>query len=197
MREKEQQSEQLQKDKDTLLSQIAHLRSQLLESETNNANKSDVNNTTSTTTTPDSSSGEYDRFLSQLHSHLTKKTRALGDFIKVVNHLSSLSNTTTDGESILAQVDAALSGDSRRFSPSKSTSTSISVVAGGGTHNLADALKSLLQSSELHQFNAQIVSYMGEQLIHKAALNGYLKFACDLLRKKLVRLIEYISNISI
>lgn len=187
MREKEQQSEQLQKDKDTLLSQIAHLRSQLLESENNNANKSDANNTSTTTTTTDSSSGsEYDRFLSQLHSHLTKKTRALSDFIKVVHHLSSSSNTTTDGESILAQVDAALSGDSRRFSPSKSTSTSVSIV-GGGNHSLADALKSLLQSSELHQFNAQIVSYMGEQLIHKAALNGYLKFACDLLRKKLVR----------
>lgn len=194
MREKEQQSEQLQKDKDTLLSQIAHLRSQLLESENNNANKSDANNT-STTTTPDSSSGsEYDRFLTQLHSHLTKKTRALSDFIKVVHHLSSLSNTATDGESILAQVDAALSGDSRRFSPSKSTSTSVSVI-GGGNHSLADALKSLLQSSELHQFNAQIVSYMGEQLIHKAALNGYLKFACDLLRKKLVRLIEKIYQI--
>ncbi len=34
------------------------------------------------------------------------------------------------------------------------------------------------------QFNSQIVSYMAEQLVHKAALNGSLKFACDTLKKK-------------
>ena len=49
------------------------------------------------------------------------------------------------------------------------------------------ALKKLIElvnSKELMQFNSQIVSYMGEQLVHKSALNGSLKFACDLLRKK-------------
>jgi len=35
------------------------------------------------------------------------------------------------------------------------------------------------------QFNSQIVTYMAEQLVHKASLNGNLKFACDFLRKKL------------
>lgn len=39
-------------------------------------------------------------------------------------------------------------------------------------------------SSETTKFNAQLVTYMTEQMVHKAALNGHLKFACELLRKK-------------
>jgi len=49
------------------------------------------------------------------------------------------------------------------------------------------SLKKLINfvgSSELMQFNSQIVSYMAEQLVHKSALNGNLKYACDMLRKK-------------
>jgi len=34
------------------------------------------------------------------------------------------------------------------------------------------------------QFNVQIVSYMAEQLVHKASINGNLKFACEFLKKK-------------
>jgi hypothetical protein len=37
---------------------------------------------------------------------------------------------------------------------------------------------------ESSKFNAQLVTYMTEQMVHKAALNGHLKFACELLRKK-------------
>lgn len=39
------------------------------------------------------------------------------------------------------------------------------------------------QESQLN-LNSQIITYMTEQMIHKAALNGHLKFACELLRKK-------------
>lgn len=181
MREKEQQSEQLQKDKDTLLSQIAHLRAQLVES--NQQNAAGESNT--------ESQSEYERFLSQLHSTLTKKTRALGDFLKFVQCVSQLassssSSSTLDADLVLGQIDNL---NEKRSSPARSTTTittTITTSNNGTSGNLVDALKSLLQSSELHQFNAQIVTYMGEQLIHKAALNGYLKFACDLLRKKLV-----------
>ncbi|CAF0783627.1 unnamed protein product [Brachionus calyciflorus] len=42
-----------------------------------------------------------------------------------------------------------------------------------------------LNSRELNEFNSQITSYMAEQLVHKSVLNGNLKFACDILRKKL------------
>lgn len=45
-------------------------------------------------------------------------------------------------------------------------------------------LINFVSSSELMQFNSQIVSYMAEQLVHKSALNGNLKYACDMLRKK-------------
>lgn len=41
-----------------------------------------------------------------------------------------------------------------------------------------------LESAELTELNSQVTSYMAEQLIHKAALNGNLKFACEILRKK-------------
>lgn len=41
-----------------------------------------------------------------------------------------------------------------------------------------------VDSSDLMQFNSQIVSYMAEQLVHKSALNGNLKFACDVLKNK-------------
>lgn len=41
-----------------------------------------------------------------------------------------------------------------------------------------------LNSDDLANYNNQIVSYMAEQLVHKAALNGHLKFACEFLRKK-------------
>ncbi len=53
--------------------------------------------------------------------------------------------------------------------------------------DLKHALKQLIKfinSSGLTKFNNQIVSYMAEQLIHKAALNGHLKFACEILRNK-------------
>jgi hypothetical protein len=53
--------------------------------------------------------------------------------------------------------------------------------------NIKLSLKKLikfLNSTELNQFNIQIISYMAEQLIHKSALNGHLKFACELLRNK-------------
>ncbi len=52
---------------------------------------------------------------------------------------------------------------------------------------LRASLKKLINfvsSSELMQFNSQIVSYMAEQLVHRSALNGNLKFACEVLRKK-------------
>ena len=41
-----------------------------------------------------------------------------------------------------------------------------------------------LASAELAQFNAQIGAYMAEQLVHKAALNGNLAYACELVRAK-------------
>lgn len=183
MREKEQQSEQLQKDKEQLLGQIGHLQTQLAESNNKLVNAADQSREQQTVVAVSSDSmsaaataatTDYGRFLSQLHSHIGKKTRALADFVKLVhslsNHLSSC-GSDVDQASILAHIDSG-SGLVVDKSPTSS--------------GLLDALKLLLQSSELHQFNAQIVSYMGEQLIHKAALNGYLKFACDLLRKKLV-----------
>jgi len=57
--------------------------------------------------------------------------------------------------------------------------------------NLAEVKESIselvkfINSQDLMQFNSQIVTYMAEQLVHKASLNGNLKFACDFLRKKL------------
>lgn len=165
MREKEQQSEQLQKDKDTLLAQISHLRSQLIRAESSD----------SSANSEKPANSDYDRFLSHLHTSLSKKTRALSDFLKFAHCVSQL-GSQVEPDMILSQIETAVN-EKTRLSPAKST----------GSSNLADALKGLLQSSELHQFNAQIVTYMGEQLIHKAALNGYLKFACDLLRKKLVK----------
>lgn len=171
MREKEQQSEQLQKDKETLLSQIAHLRSQL------DTMPSDHLHSDSS-----SSQSEYDQFLSQLHKTLSRKTKALPEFLKFItniSHLMILNNAVLDPESILAQIDSASSSNtSENFKRNASLSNKSST--------LVDSLKTLLQSTELQQFNTQIVTYMGEQLIHKAALNGYLKFTCDLLRKKLV-----------
>lgn len=183
MREKEQQSEQLQKDKDTLLSQIAHLRGQLLDS-----SERPQTATIATETEPmaqqqqqqSSYQSEYERFLAQLHTALGKKTRALGDFLRFVQCVAASSSSSVDADAVLGQIDVSLT-DAKRLSPVKVTPSP--PTSSGG---LVDALNGLLQSSELHHFNAQIVTYMGEQLIHKAALNGYLKFACDLLRKKLV-----------
>ena len=69
-------------------------------------------------------------------------------------------------------------------------------VASANDPNLNDlklALKKLVglaSSSELTKYNNQIVSYMAEQLIHKAALNGHLKFACEIMRKKSSELLE-------
>jgi hypothetical protein len=45
-------------------------------------------------------------------------------------------------------------------------------------------LVKFINSQDLMQFNCQIVSYMAEQLVHKASMNGSLKFACEFLRKK-------------
>lgn len=45
-------------------------------------------------------------------------------------------------------------------------------------------LVKFINSQDLMQFNVQIVSYMAEQLVHKASINGNLKFACEFLKKK-------------
>lgn len=51
-----------------------------------------------------------------------------------------------------------------------------------------------LESGELNELNSQVTSYMAEQLIHKAALNGNLKFACEILRKKSDAALDPSSN---
>ena len=56
--------------------------------------------------------------------------------------------------------------------------------------SIFNKLVKLVNSNELAKFNNQIVSYMAEQLIHKAALNGHLKFACEIMRKKSSELLD-------
>ena len=47
-----------------------------------------------------------------------------------------------------------------------------------------ESLAQLVDSTEMTNYNQQIVSYISEQLIHKAALGGQLKFACELVRRR-------------
>jgi hypothetical protein len=75
------------------------------------------------------------------------------------------------------------------FNDVKSLSSPSSSLA-SDLKSIFNKLVRLVNSNELAKFNNQIVSYMAEQLIHKAALNGHLKFACEIMRKKSSELID-------
>lgn len=70
---------------------------------------------------------------------------------------------------------------------SETAESNSELISKANIKKLRSSLKKLIKfvsSSELMQFNSQIVSYMAEQLVHKSALNGNLKFACEVLKKK-------------
>lgn len=48
---------------------------------------------------------------------------------------------------------------------------------------------------DINNYNQQILTYITEQIVHKAALNGHLKFACELLRKKCTDSLILIPNV--
>ena len=185
MREKEAQCDQYQKEKEDLVAQLA---------------ANNQNGTNSTTTKEAETS--YELFLRDFKENLLQKTKNLSEFLKFILSVSqSLLKIDLDTE----EDDESVLNEQKIFELINATSSSSSstminltqfkkVLLSQADQNqsmfnndlklLLKKMVKLVNSSELAKFNNQIVSYMAEQLIHKAALNGHLKFACEIMRKK-------------
>jgi hypothetical protein len=199
MREKEAEAERFQKERDELEVELRAVLKSSVSDKTAVGDKNDASGHKSS----------YKKMLVALHEQLLDHTQSIGEFLYVlaslVQHLlGSHDIEETDGvieaglltfvtHTLFNASNVACSGD---FDLSKFRKLLASKF-GGQSANLAStksqlinarlSLKKLikfLNSTELNQFNAQIMSYMAEQLIHKSALNGHLKFACELLRNK-------------
>ncbi len=198
MREKESQCDEYQKEKDELLEKLQDLTHKLAKLDRNcseNANNQAKNI-------------DYDLFLDRLRQNLNSKTNNLNDFIKFILSLcnyflikldsNNTSKTLNDDMIIsecgilehVSQLNINTTCNIIDINTFKQILIDKLILSNEMTTNLNDmkkALKNLVKfinSSGLTKFNNQILSYMAEQLIHKAALNGHLKFACELLRKK-------------
>jgi chromosome segregation ATPase len=51
-------------------------------------------------------------------------------------------------------------------------------------------------TTDILKYNQHVLTYITEQIVHKATLNGHLKFACELLRKKCTDSLILIPNAS-
>ena len=118
----------------------------------------------------DGQGNDYETFLKRLEKSLKTNTNNIGEFMRCVYCLSGLKDSANENE-ILNLVSNAVSSKAG-FSDLRLVKQSIK------------RLLKLMGSNELMNFNGQIVSYMGEQLVHRAALNGHLKFACEVIRKR-------------
>jgi hypothetical protein len=202
MREKEAESEKLQKEKEDLEAEI-------------NSLKFKSSNLFLSCKKSTSNDRFYERddfyriFVKILCENLSDQTQNFNEFFLILINLVQFLLSYESSEDLTANETALIDfirhklcnfDDSAReftldkmrkyFTNKFSTSSSSSSTASINKSNLINlrlSLKKLikyLNSTELNQFNTQIISYMAEQLIHKSALNGHLKFACELLRKK-------------
>jgi chromosome segregation ATPase len=64
-------------------------------------------------------------------------------------------------------------------------------------HELKQSIKNLEKyySNDINKYNQNVLTYITEQIVHKATLNGHLKFACELLRKKCTDSLILIPNV--
>ena len=64
-------------------------------------------------------------------------------------------------------------------------------------NELKQTIKSLekFYASDINKYNQHVLTYITEQIVHKATLNGHLKFACELLRKKCTDSLILIPNV--
>ncbi len=198
MREKEAQCDDYQKEKDELVEKLNDLTHRLAKLDPN----------CSETEKNQSKNIDYDLFLDKLRQNLNSKTNNLNDFIRFILSLcnyflikldcSNATKTPNDDMIIsecgilehVSQLNISTTCNIIDINTFKQILVDKLIFSNDMTTNLNDIKKSLknlikfINSSGLTKFNNQILSYMAEQLIHKAALNGHLKFACELLRKK-------------
>ncbi len=132
----------------------------------------------------DSTSDDFNLDEMMIRTKLNEK-----NILQFLNQLFSSSQQTTQSESTLNLIND-LNHFNKTFK-SKSIATTISgatiINKNQDFKNLKKSIVQLVKfinSQDLMQFNCQIHSYMAEQLVHKACLNGNLKFACDFLKKK-------------
>ena len=198
MREKEAQCDDYQKEKDELLEKLQDLTHKLAKLDPN-CSENENNQTKNI---------DYDLFLDKLRQNLNSKTNNLNDFIRFILSLcnyflikldcNNVTKTSNDDMIIsecgilehVSKLNINTTCNMIDINTFKQILMDKLILSNEMTTNLNDmkkALKNLIKfinSSGLTKFNNQILSYMAEQLIHKAALNGHLKFACELLRKK-------------
>jgi hypothetical protein len=158
---------------------------------------------------------DYLKFLSDFKANLVEKTKNLSDFLKFLLNISQCLLNVDEHD---ARQDQNDQDEELDMSESKVFELINSASIQATSLNLAQfkkilfndmvkkqerqssfgfdlkltfkKLAKLVNSNELSKFNTQIVSYMAEQLIHKAALNGHLKFACEIMRKKSSELLD-------
>ncbi len=190
MREKEAQCEHLQKEKEDLLVKLSNsaIQQQQQQDKIDEANKN-----------------EYQAFIDHFKETLLSNTKTPRDF---VNYLLTICNSllmlnekreqaqiesNNDDDQNENESDLFASIDLQKLIELSSKQSDKKAVIdlkcfrrslNRDLNETCTRFQNMLDSFELKQFNTQIVSYMAEQLIHKAALNGHLKFACELLKKK-------------
>lgn len=193
MREKEALCDQYQKERDDIFVKIKEKNAEIEELKSLSSKlKLDEKKLTHT--------NKYEQFVNNLKDDLLAKTKNLTDFVgyalSICNCLLKLDSSQSLDAIDEAKLLDLLISSSKPISASRgaelkafksSIFESIKVDNRLVLNELKQSLKKLIDlinSSELSKCNTQIVSYMAEQLVHKAALNGHLKFACELLRKK-------------
>ncbi|RNA12964.1 hypothetical protein BpHYR1_052466, partial [Brachionus plicatilis] len=125
-----------------------------------------------------SSPDDYAAFLNNLMLALRQKTANMDGLVKFCENIY-LCDEQLDEALVIELVPEMVceqQGVRKRALSDKAVLASIK-------HELNE-LVAYLESGELNELSSQVSSYMAEQLIHKAALSGNLKFACEVLRKK-------------
>jgi hypothetical protein len=205
MREKETEAEKLQKEKDDLEAELNMVKAKS-EKLTGDKSNNEAQNENNSNKSIDKTGSSYKKMLVSLNEQLISHTQNANEFLFAVANLSHfllnqdgedtvedctgleanlhsfVKQTLFNANNIASSVDFDLIKFKKFFTNKFNLHATKSQLI-----NIKLSLKKLikfLNSTELNQFNGQIISYMAEQLIHKSALNGHLKFACELLRNK-------------
>jgi chromosome segregation ATPase len=182
MREKEALCDQYQKERDDILARIKEKNAEIDELKS-------LSGKLALDEKKSSHASKYERFVNNLKDELLAKTSNLTDFVGYALSICSCllklhENQSLDGIDEPKLLDLLMSA-AKPSSSSRGAEMSAFKASMKGEDKLVlielkqslKKLTDLIDSSELAKCNTQIVSYMAEQLVHKAALNGHLKVA--------------------